>query len=252
MKSSAGRVALTGLLAVSMLGGSGWVVYSKFLGGSGTTAGVNATDSEMVGLVDPDAVLTGEDITPPNAEDFDRLSMTTDAFPVSGTAPQESDDTSLTVGGDEFVLGATAPNPPVQEDGGDSFIIGDQGGNTDAFTISDAPDLTTDLPVVPTFDGEETTQFQIADTTGDPTLTTPLEEDSELSISDSPVDLSSDFTEQPTAPVDLTGSTANAAEFEAPAQLSLTDEPNLEPLPLPEDTATEFAFEDNAPQNFTQ
>ncbi|MDB4862040.1 hypothetical protein OAI33_02000 [Pirellulaceae bacterium] len=256
MKSSAGRVALTGLLAVSMLGGSGWVVYSKFLGGSGTTAGVNATDSEMVGLVDPDAVLTGEDITPPNAEDFDRLSMTTDAFPVSGTTPQESDDTSLTVGGDRsddaFVLGAAAPNLPVQEDGGDSFIIGDQGGNSDQFTISDAPELPADLPVVPTFDGEETTQFQIADTTGDPTLTTPLEDNSELSISDSPVDLSSDFTEQPTAPVDLTGSAANAAEFEAPAQLSLTDEPNLEPLPLPEDTATEFAFEDNSSQNFTQ
>ena len=111
MKSSAGRVVLTGLLAVSMLGGSGWVVYSKFLGGSGTTAGVNTTDSEILGLVDPDAVLTGEDITPPNAEDFDRLSMTTDAFPVSGTASQESDDTSLRLGDDRsddaFVLGAT-------------------------------------------------------------------------------------------------------------------------------------------------
>ena len=100
MKSSAGRVVLTGLLAVSMLGGSGWVVYSKFLGGSASTAGVNATDSEMVGLVDPDAILTGEDIPPPNAVDFDRLSMTTDAFPVSGDSQQEFNATSLNSGDD--------------------------------------------------------------------------------------------------------------------------------------------------------
>ena len=256
MKSSAGRVVLTGLLAVSMLGGSGWVVYSKFLGGSASTVGVNATDSEIGGLVDPDAVLKGEDIPPPNAEDFDRLSMTTDAFPVSGDSQQEFNATSLSSGdnssGDEFVLGATVSDLPVQEDAGDSFIVDDPAANADEFTISDTPELTTDLPVLPAFDGEGTTQFEIADTTDDPTLATPIEEAGELAISDSPVDLSSDFTELPTAPVDGTDNTTNSAELEAPAQLSLTEEPNLTPLSLLEDSATEFPSEDNSSPNLSQ
>ena len=75
MKSSATRVGLTSLLAVCMLGGTGWVVYSKWIGADSSLTGPNQTDSEIAGLVDPDAVISEQDIIPPTSDDFDRSFM---------------------------------------------------------------------------------------------------------------------------------------------------------------------------------
>ena len=223
MKSSAVRVVLTGLLAVGMLGGSGWVIYSKFIGGPDPAAGVNDTDSELAGLVDPDTVLSDQKISPPTADDFDRLSIGTDAQPVSGNS-----------GGDEFVISDETESTSFDEGNSDSFVIGDQAA-VDQYTIDDANtdefaiptnSGNTDGPVTPTFDGDESSNFQIGDQSGD---------GNQFSISDTPLDLGSDEPVQTDLATDVTGTDS----VEAPGQLTLTDEPNLSPLPLPNNLASD-------------
>lgn len=248
MKSSAVRIILTGVLAVGMLGGSGWAVYSKFLGSDGSAAGVNENGAEIEGLIDPDTILSEQDITPPTADDFDRLSMATDALPVSGNSSEGES-------GDSALLSDTASDISVSDNGGDTFVIGDQSAidqyttadeNTDDFTIADTSESTLDVPVLPTFDGEDSGDFEIADTnttTGSDTAIPPPTVDENLfSISDVPVDLNTDLPEPPTLPVDLSASDTGISESEAPGQLSLTEEPNLNPLPLPEDLSAEAGF----------
>lgn len=276
MKSSAIRVGLTGLLAVCMLGGSGWVVYSKWFGESSSVAGVNQTDKEIVGLVDPDAVISEQDIAPPTTDDFDRLSMASDALPVSGNSDttgmteaaeweltdsteatvsqqEDSDQFVLNVGDSsdaviengEFVVGDSTEDMPVESGDSDSFIIGDEtnadqfapSNSTGEFTIGDQTD-----PIAPAFDDEQSGEFQVTDdasTVTEQPLPLPeptVESDGNFSLADTPIDLGAETVEQPLPPTELTDNT--------PGQLSLTNEPNLAPLPLPQnDVATDSGFE---------
>ncbi len=265
MNSSTTRTVLTGLLAVAMLGGSGWIVYSKWLG-DGSVAGVNDTDAdtEITGLIDPDEVLIAQDISPPTSDDFDRLSITTDAFPVSGNSDsnqwQESGTTALDVGensgevpsGDEFVIGDDNPSDAVTTDNGfeesDSFVIGDQSAlesyTADAtageFVVPDTESETGDTPVAPVFDEDTSGEFQISDRVQEEIVDQPSPVESgnreEFSISDIPAvpdELTTDLPEQPNIPVDLSDAPAVPNELEVPDALNIADEPDLTPLPLP-------------------
>ena len=184
---------------------------------------MNDTDSELAGLVDPDTVLSDQKISPPTADDFDRLSIGTDAQPVSGNS-----------GGDEFVISDETESTSFDEGNSDSFVIGDQAA-VDQYTIDDANtdefaiptnSGNTDGPVTPTFDGDESSNFQIGDQSGD---------GNQFSISDTPLDLGSDEPVQADLATDVTGTDS----VEAPGQLTLTDEPNLSPLPLPNNLASD-------------
>jgi uncharacterized repeat protein (TIGR01451 family) len=257
MKSSATRVGLTSLLAVCMLGGTGWVVYSKWIGADSSLTGPNQTDSEIAGLVDPDAVISEQDIIPPTSDDFDRLSMATDAQPVSGGEDEFTlsigedslSDASADTGDDEFVVGDAAEPTTSTASDADSFVIGDQAA-VDQFVASDPADEFTiaddTAPVAPSFDGqEETTDFQIGDDSVTPTVTeaetpeaTTVDED-QFSVSDIPVDPGTNTLVEDQPPVNL----ADDVALDAPGQLSLTEEPDLSPLPLPEanvDTGSSF------------
>tara|TARA_Y100001968_G_scaffold15220_2_gene12269 strand:- start:5923 stop:8154 length:2232 start_codon:yes stop_codon:yes gene_type:complete len=257
MKSSATRVGLTSLLAVCMLGGTGWVVYSKWIGADSSLTGANQTDSEIAGLVDPDAVISEQDIIPPTGDDFDRLSMATDAQPVSGGEDEFTlsigedsvSDASADTGDDEFVVGDAAEPTTSTASDADSFVIGDQAA-VDQFVASDPADEFTiaddTAPVAPSFDGQEdTTDFQIGDDSVTPTVTeaetpeaTTVDED-QFSVSDIPVDPGTNTLVEDQPPVNL----ADDVALDAPGQLSLTEEPDLSPLPLPEanvDTGSSF------------
>lgn len=257
MKSSATRVGLTSLLAVCMLGGTGWVVYSKWIGADSSLTGPNQTDSEIAGLVDPDAVISEQDIIPPTSDDFDRLSMATDAQPVSGGEDEFTlsigedslSDASADTGDDEFVVGDAAEPTTSTASDADSFVIGDQAA-VDQFVASDPADEFTiaddTAPVAPSFDGQEdTTDFQIGDDSVTPTVTeaetpeaTTVDED-QFSVSDIPVDPGTNTLVEDQPPVNL----ADDVALDAPGQLSLTEEPDLSPLPLPEanvDTGSSF------------
>ena len=257
MKSSATRVGLTSLLAVCMLGGTGWVVYSKWIGADSSLTGANQTDSEIAGLVDPDAVISEQDIIPPTSDDFDRLSMATDAQPVSGGEDEFTlsigedsvSDASADTGDDEFVVGDAAEPTTSTASDADSFVIGDQAA-VDQFVASDPADEFTiaddTAPVAPSFDGQEdTTDFQIGDDSVTPTVTeaetpeaTTVDED-QFSVSDIPVDPGTNTLVEDQLPVNL----ADDVALDAPGQLSLTEEPDLSPLPLPEanvDTGSSF------------
>lgn len=257
MKSSATRVGLTSLLAVCMLGGTGWVVYSKWIGADSSLTGANQTDSEIAGLVDPDAVISEQDIIPPTSDDFDRLSMATDAQPVSGGEDEFTlsigedsvSDASADTGDDEFVVGDAAEPTTSTASDADSFVIGDQAA-VDQFVASDPADEFTiaddTAPVAPSFDGQEdTTDFQIGDDSVTPTVTeaetpeaTTVDED-QFSVSDIPVDPGTNTLVEDQPPVNL----ADDVALDAPGQLSLTEEPDLSPLPLPEanvDTGSSF------------
>ena len=223
MKSSAVRIVLTGLLAAGMLGGSGWVIYSKFIGGLSPTAGVNDSDSEFAGLIDPDTVLSNQEIAPPTADDFDRLSIGTDVQPVSGNSDS-----------DEFVISDVTDSTSFDTDDSDSFVIGDQAAvdqymvddaNADEFPIATNSE-NTDVPVTPIFDGEESSNLQ----TGD-----QVDDGNQFSISDVPLDLGSGEVVQPEDIADTSGTEL----VETPGQLTLTDEPNLSPLPLPNNLAAD-------------
>jgi len=257
MKSSATRVGLTSLLAVCMLGGTGWVVYSKWIGADSSLTGANQTDSEIAGLIDPDAVISEQDIIPPTGDDFDRLSMATDAQPVSGGEDEFTlsigedsvSDASADTGDDEFVVGDAAEPTTSTASDADSFVIGDQAA-VDQFVASDPADEFTiaddTAPVAPSFDGQEdTTDFQIGDDSVTPTVTeaetpeaTTVDED-QFSVSDIPVDPGTNTLVEDQPPVNL----ADDVALDAPGQLSLTEEPDLSPLPLPEanvDTGSSF------------
>lgn len=257
MKSSATRVGLTSLLAVCMLGGTGWVVYSKWIGADSSLTGPNQTDSEIAGLVDPDAVISEQDIIPPTSDDFDRLSMATDAQPVSGGEDEFTlsigedslSDASADTGDDDFVVGDAAEPTTSTASDADSFVIGDQAA-VDQFVASDPADEFTiaddTAPVAPSFDGQEdTTDFQIGDDSVTPTVTeaetpeaTTVDED-QFSVSDIPVDPGTNTLVEDQLPVNL----ADDVALDAPGQLSLTEEPDLSPLPLPEanvDTGSSF------------
>ena len=257
MKSSATRVGLTSLLAVCMLGGTGWVVYSKWIGADSSLTGANQTDSEIAGLIDPDAVISEQDIIPPTSDDFDRLSMATDAQPVSGGEDEFTlsigedsvSDAGADTGDDEFVVGDAAEPTTSTASDADSFVIGDQAA-VDQFVASDPADEFTiaddTAPVAPSFDGQEdTTDFQIGDDSVTPTVTeaetpeaTTVDED-QFSVSDIPVDPGTNTLVEDQPPVNL----ADDVALDAPGQLSLTEEPDLSPLPLPEanvDTGSSF------------
>ena len=257
MKSSATRVGLTSLLAVCMLGGTGWVVYSKWIGADSSLTGANQTDSEIAGLIDPDAVISEQDIIPPTGDDFDRLSMATDAQPVSGGEDEFTlsigedsvSDAGADTGDDEFVVGDAAEPTTSTASDADSFVIGDQAA-VDQFVASDPADEFTiaddTAPVAPSFDGQEdTTDFQIGDDSVTPTVTeaetpeaTTVDED-QFSVSDIPVDPGTNTLVEDQPPVNL----ADDVALDAPGQLSLTEEPDLSPLPLPEanvDTGSSF------------
>ena len=257
MKSSATRVGLTSLLAVCMLGGTGWVVYSKWIGADSSLTGANQTDSEIAGLIDPDAVISEQDIIPPTGDDFDRLSMATDAQPVSGGEDEFTlsigedsvSDAGADTGDDEFVVGDAAEPTTSTASDADSFVIGDQAA-VDQFVASDPADEFTiaddTAPVAPSFDGQEdTTDFQIGDDSVTPTVTeaetpeaTTVDED-QFSVSDIPVDPGTNPLVEDQPPVNL----ADDVALDAPGQLSLTEEPDLSPLPLPEanvDTGSSF------------
>ena len=257
MKSSATRVGLTSLLAVCMLGGTGWVVYSKWIGADSSLTGANQTDSEIAGLIDPDAVISEQDIIPPTSDDFDRLSMATDAQPVSGGEDEFTlsigedsvSDASADTGDDEFVVGDAAEPTTSTASDADSFVIGDQAA-VDQFVASDPADEFTiaddTAPVAPSFDGQEdTTDLQIGDDSVTPTVTeaetpeaTTVDED-QFSVSDIPVDPGTNTLVEDQPPVNL----ADDVALDAPGQLSLTEEPDLSPLPLPEanvDTGSSF------------
>ncbi len=270
MKSSAVRVVLTAVLAFGMLGGSGWVVYTKFIEGNGSVVGVNDTDSEIAGLIDPDTVLSEQDITPPTADDFDRLSMATDAFPVSeNPAGDQEANTVPSVSEGEFVIGDTTPEVS-GDGGGDAFVIGDTSAvdqfttddtNPEDFTISNTPESTPDVSPIPTLDSADAGDFQITDTDTNPAddtiLTQPSTDENQFSLSDAPADPVSASADQPALPVDLSAAAADTAELDAPGQLSLTEEPNLAPLPLPEPSpaGSDFSSADNTgidlPQGFS-
>ena len=147
-------------------------------------------------------------------------------------------------GDDEFVVGDAAEPTTSTASDADSFVIGDQAA-VDQFVASDPADEFTiaddTAPVAPSFDGQEdTTDFQIGDDSVTPTVTeaetpeaTTVDED-QFSVSDIPVDPGTNTLVEDQPPVNL----ADDVALDAPGQLSLTEEPDLSPLPLPEANST--------------
>jgi len=166
MKALVSRPVLYFSLAIVLLGGSGWTIYSKFFAPTDKTpvaATSDQEDSEGTKSVDEEQDVT---VSPPDSDAFSRLAASSDGSDGDFQLASEPTLTVDTADSDSFVIDNTLPAPLDNGDNATSFSIGD---DPPEFSIGDTalvpPESTfeTDVdsndselvnitPVIPTLD----------------------------------------------------------------------------------------------------
>ena len=227
MKALVSRPVLYFSLAIVLLGGSGWTIYSKFFVPTEKPTVASST-SETEDSDDVNGVNDEQDVVvaAPDADAFLRLSGPPSSDDSDGDF-QLASEPVLTVDtasdNDSFVINNTPPAPLNNDDDVTSFSIGDDEGTVDSaltppeLSIGDtalvSPDSTLEIDA-------NSNDFELAN--APPVI--PTLDDSTGANSDATVDLS-----QPAIADDLSGSTGPIGGLESPIAPTASSSP-LQPL----------------------
>jgi uncharacterized repeat protein (TIGR01451 family) len=217
MKALVSRPVLYFSLAIVLLGGSGWTLYSKFFAPTGkATVAAAASDKGESDNEGTQGVDAEQDVVvaAPDADAFLRLAGPTSSGVGSDSDFQLSSESSLTVDtasdSDSFIINDTLPAPLNNGDDATSFSIGnDEGTNASVapmpeFSIGD----TTELPPRNTLGANVgSNEFELANA---PPIIPTLDDTTSVN-SDATVDLS-----RAAATNDLGGVTRPVVGFESP------------------------------------
>ncbi|MCS5629545.1 MAG: DUF11 domain-containing protein [Pirellulaceae bacterium] len=198
MKALVSRPVLYFSLAIVLLGGSGWTIYSKFFVPTDKTpvaATSDQEDSEGTKNVDEEQDVT---VSPPDSDAFSRLAPSSDGSDGDFQLASEPTLTVDTADSDSFVIDNTLPAPLDNGNNATSFSIGD---DPPEFSIGDnalvPPESTfeTDVdpndfelanipPVIPTLDDTTGVNSDVAVDLSQPAIgfesTAPAAIDSQL------------------------------------------------------------------------
>jgi uncharacterized repeat protein (TIGR01451 family) len=199
MKALVSRPVLYFSLAIALLGGSGWTIYSKFFVPTDKTPVAvtsDKEDSEGTKSVDEQQDVT---VSPPDSDAFLRLAASSDDSDGDFQLASEPTLTVDTVNSDSFVIDNTLPAPLDNGDDTTSFSIGDDEGIADSaltppeFSIGDTAlvplesndfELANTPPVIPTLDDTTGANSDVAVDLSQPTIgfesTAPAAIDSQL------------------------------------------------------------------------
>lgn len=199
MKALVSRPVLYFSLAIVLLGGSGWTIYSKFFVPTDKTPVTVTSDqenSEGTKSVDEQQDVT---VSPPDSDAFLRLATSSDGSDGDFQLASEPTLTVDTADSDSFVIDNTLPAPLDNGDDTNSFSIGDDEGIADSaltppeFSIGDTAlvplesndfELVNTPPVIPTLDDTTGANSDVAVDLSQPTTgfesTAPAAIDSQL------------------------------------------------------------------------
>lgn len=199
MKALVSRPVLYFSLAIVLLGGSGWTIYSKFFVPTDKTPVAvtsDKEDSEGTKSADEQQDVT---VSPPDSDAFLRLAASSDDSDGDFQLASEPTLTVDTANSDSFVIDNTLPAPLDNGDDTTSFSIGDDEGITDSaltppeFSIGDTAlvplesndfELANTSPVIPTLDDTTGANSDVAVDLSQPTIgfesTAPAAIDSQL------------------------------------------------------------------------
>ena len=198
MKALVSRPVLYFSLAIVLLGGSGWTIYSKFFVPTDKTPVAETSDqqdSEGTKSVDEEQDVT---VSPPDSDAFLRLAASSDGSDGDFQLASESTLAVNTADSDSFVIDNTLPAPLDNGDNATSFSIGD---DPPEFSIGDTalipPESTSETdgdsndfelanipPVIPTLDDTTGVNSDVAVDLSQPAIgsesTAPAAIDSQL------------------------------------------------------------------------
>ena len=199
MKALVSRPVLYFSLAIVLLAGSGWTIYSKFFVPTDKTPVAVTSDqenSEGTKSVDEQQDVT---VSPPDSDAFLRLAASSDGSAGDFQLASEPTLTVDTADSDSFVIDNTLPAPLDNGDDTNSFSIGDDEGIADSaltppeFSIGDTAlvplesndfELANTSPVIPTLDDTTGANSDVAVDLSQPTTgfesTAPAAIDSQL------------------------------------------------------------------------
>ena len=199
MKALVSRPVLYFSLAIVLLAGSGWTIYSKFFVPTDKTPVAVTSDqenSEGTKSVDEQQDVT---VSPPDSDAFLRLAASSDGSDGDFQLASEPTLTVDTADSDSFVIDNTLPAPLDNGDDTNSFSIGDDEGIADSaltppeFSIGDTAlvplesndfELANTPPVIPTLDDTTGANSDVAVDLSQPTTgfesTAPAAIDSQL------------------------------------------------------------------------
>ena len=199
MKALVSRPVLYFSLAIVLLAGSGWTIYSKFFVPTDKTPVTVTSDqenSEGTKSVDEQQDVT---VSPPDSDAFLRLAASSDGSDGDFQLASEPTLTVDTADSDSFVIDNTLPAPLDNGDDTNSFSIGDDEGIADSaltppeFSIGDTAlvplesndfELANTPPVIPTLDDTTGANSDVAVDLSQPTTgfesTAPAAIDSQL------------------------------------------------------------------------
>ena len=199
MKALVSRPVLYFSLAIVLLAGSGWTIYSKFFVPTDKTPVAVTSDqenSEGTKSVDEQQDVT---VSPPDSDAFLRLAASSDGSDGDFQLASEPTLTVDTADSDSFVIDNTLPAPLDNGDDTNSFSIGDDEGIADSaltppdFSIGDTAlvplesndfELVNTPPVIPTLDDTTGANSDVAVDLSQPTTgfesTAPAAIDSQL------------------------------------------------------------------------
>lgn len=199
MKALVSRPVLYFSLAIVLLGGSGWTIYSKFFVPTDKTPVAvtsDKEDSEGTKSADEQQDVT---VSPPDSDAFLRLAASSDDSDGDFQLASEPTLTVDTANSDSFVIDNTLPAPLDNGDDTTSFSIGDDEGIADSaltppeFSIGDTAlvplesndfELANTSPVIPTLDDTTGANSDVAVDLSQPTIgfesTAPAAIDSQL------------------------------------------------------------------------
>jgi uncharacterized repeat protein (TIGR01451 family) len=199
MKALVSRPVLYFSLAIVLLAGSGWTIYSKFFVPTDKTPVAVTSDqenSEGTKSVDEQQDVT---VSPPDSDAFLRLATSSDGSDGDFQLASEPTLTVDTADSDSFVIDNTLPAPLDNGDDTNSFSIGDDEGIADSaltppeFSIGDTAlvplesndfELVNTPPVIPTLDDTTGANSDVAVDLSQPTTgfesTAPAAIDSQL------------------------------------------------------------------------
>ncbi len=156
MKALVSRPVLYFSLAIVLLGGSGWTIYSKFFVPTDKTPVAETSDqqdSEGTKSVDEEQDVT---VSPPDSDAFLRLAASSDGSDGDFQLASESTLAVNTADSDSFVIDNTLPAPLDNGDNATSFSIGD---DPPEFSIGD----TALIPPESTFETDgDSNDFELA------------------------------------------------------------------------------------------
>ncbi|MEE2844554.1 MAG: hypothetical protein VX761_08620 [Planctomycetota bacterium] len=188
MKALVSRPVLYFSLAIVLLGGSGWTIYSKFFVPTDKTPVAvisDQEDSEGTKSVDEEQDVT---VSPPDSDAFSRLAPSSDGSDGDFQLASEPTLTVDTADSDSFVIDNTLPAPLDNGDNATSFSIGD---DPPEFSIGD----TALVPPESTFETDvDSNDFELANITPViPTLddTTGVNSDVAVDLSQPAIELES-------------------------------------------------------------